>query len=113
MNYKEWAKKEEEELKKKQSINDLLKRGLDEDEFFSLENLLMDQPDDQPVQVKRKVPTRKRPVARPKPVNASSKENKAPVKKKTRVVAKQPTTQPAPRMTRSGRLQKMPSRFNN
>ena len=82
MNFKEWAKKEEEELRKKQQLKDLLHRGLDSDEFFCLDALFDGQQESQPSVVPSQSPEPERPPARKRSRAVTSSENQKPSKRK-------------------------------
>ena len=111
MNFKEWAKKEEEELRKKQQLKDLLHRGLDSDEFFCLDALFDGQQESQPSVVPSQSPEPERPPARKRSRAVTSSENQKPSKRKKKPPSASTATAPVARTTRSGRNQKTPAKY--
>ena len=112
MSYKEWAKKEEEELLAKRRMKEMLDRGLDGDSFFSLDGLFdglqEDNSTDGPMAVVAAKPKAKTKRTRGRSSSVLGKENKP---KKPRSSKPPPSTNQVSRTTRSGRLRKFPSKL--
>ena len=112
MSYKEWAKKEEQELLVKRRMKEMLDRGLDGDSFFSLDGLFdglqEDNSTDGPMAVVAAKPKAKTKRTRGRSSSVLGKENNP---KKPRSSKPPPSTNQVSRTTRSGRLRKLPSKF--